>query len=310
MRSTPTLAVALAVLVGPLVARAAADDPPPLVAPREAPPPVVDAPAVPLQDEGRPLGDDPAEGPVHEALRPPGAGAEPVRVAKAPPPPIVERPGADRPSPEALWIKGYWGWDPARDQFVWVTGVWRVPPPGQLWVDGSWRRDATGWVRVPGTWSDRSPTIRPASSPFAPPEPTRYTVARPTPPTATPPATTTPAPPPRPDLPAALGDEPQSAAPRPEAGEPPVATANPTAPAPGRPAAPAPDPFAPTDPRRMGPVPFPPAVPPPVVMIGPDGRPVLVYPTPPPYMIRPAVPRFYGFPGARLTNRILDRVLP
>ncbi len=91
--------------------------------------------------------------PPHEALPPSGALPRSWRIAKAPPAMIAERPGAQRPGPDARWIEGYWDWDESREDFAWVTGTWLVPPPGEFWVAGYWRRDAKGWYRVPGCWS-------------------------------------------------------------------------------------------------------------------------------------------------------------
>jgi len=96
-----------------------------------------------------------AEGPLNEAFLSPAKDRDPERLSTAPPPPIVERPGVEAPSPRAEWIGGYWDWDPGRKDFVWVTGTWRVPPPGRFWVNGYWKRDDQGWYRVPGFWSDR-----------------------------------------------------------------------------------------------------------------------------------------------------------
>jgi hypothetical protein len=93
--------------------------------------------------------------PPHEALQPSGARRDPERIAKAPPAMIAERPGAQRPGPDARWIEGYWDWDASQKEFAWVTGTWLVPPPGEFWVNGYWRRDAKGWYRVPGFWSGR-----------------------------------------------------------------------------------------------------------------------------------------------------------
>ena len=136
----------------------------PALAQQDAPP--LDQPALgsPLSPEGagpmqvtaadapiKPL----TEGPLHEAFLSPVRDRDPDYVAKAPPPPIVERPGVDAPSPNAQWIEGYWDWDPKRNDFLWVTGTWRVPPPGKFWVNGYWKRDDKGWYRVPGFWSDR-----------------------------------------------------------------------------------------------------------------------------------------------------------
>jgi hypothetical protein len=52
----------------------------------------------------------------------------------------------------AIWIPGYWIWDDDRDDFVWVTGVARVPPPGQRWVPGYFAEADGGWQRVSGFW--------------------------------------------------------------------------------------------------------------------------------------------------------------
>ena len=93
--------------------------------------------------------------PLHEALSDSEHPADRILVTKAPPPPIAERPTSAPPDARAQWVAGYWGWDPARDDFVWVGGRWVVPPPGRIWVNGRWERDARGWTRVAGVWSPR-----------------------------------------------------------------------------------------------------------------------------------------------------------
>gem|GEM_PF-1439508 len=111
-------------------------------------------PSAPIVDDGKPI--KPVnDGPVHEAFLSPSKDANDARVEKSPPPPIMERPGIEAPSTNAQWIEGYWDWDPSRADFVWVTGTWRVPPPGRFWVNGYWKRDDTGWYRVAGFWSER-----------------------------------------------------------------------------------------------------------------------------------------------------------
>jgi hypothetical protein len=77
-------------------------------------------------------------GPVHEAF------AEPVvldprptaTVTRAPPAKIVEIVPRRRPGAEAVWIPGYWAWDDAHGEHLWVSGVWRLPPPQRRWVSG------------------------------------------------------------------------------------------------------------------------------------------------------------------------------
>ena len=139
-----------------------------------AAPPDADRPVRPL-----------SEGPLHEAFLSPARDRDPEHVPKSPPPPISERPGVDAPSPDAQWIEGYWEWDAGRNDFVWVTGTWRVSPPGRMWVNGYWKRDDQGWFRVPGFWSERStdridwrkdgpPADRPAEEPGEAPGPDHF----------------------------------------------------------------------------------------------------------------------------------------
>ena len=121
---------------------------------QDAVPPGPGSPAEFSSPREGPATTTPAEmSPPHEALQVSGAPRDPERIAKAPPAMIAERPGAQRPGPDARWIEGYWDWDRGREEFAWVTGTWLVPPPGEFWVNGYWRRDAKGWYRVSGFWS-------------------------------------------------------------------------------------------------------------------------------------------------------------
>src|SRR5262245_23331686 len=94
-------------------------------------------------------------GPIHEAYaqqapKNPEPGAI---VAKKPPDPVPEEPPDRKPEGDNVqWIGGYWDWDKAANDFVWVSGFWRIPPPGRKWVAGYWQQVAGGWQRVPGYW--------------------------------------------------------------------------------------------------------------------------------------------------------------
>lgn len=143
-RSTArSLILGVLVLGIPLPTRAQDGTPPRMTAPAEMSP--ADDPADLLREDDA----TPApfvEPPAHEAFR----------AMHPPPAPITERPNSASPDPKAVWIKGYWEWDDARQDFAWAVGGWRVPPPGKVWVDGAWKQDEKGWYRVPGSWADSS----------------------------------------------------------------------------------------------------------------------------------------------------------
>jgi hypothetical protein len=114
--------------------------------------------------EAAPAGDPPAapqgvevlaRGPVHEAFASLTAEAVPTQpVPRHAPKAIEEMPPAEKPDGDVLWIPGYWQWDDERKDFLWVSGIWRVPPPGKRWVAGYWRDDSDQSQWVPGFWAD------------------------------------------------------------------------------------------------------------------------------------------------------------
>jgi hypothetical protein len=96
-------------------------------------------------------------GPVHEAF------AETVTfdpepgmvISKAPPEPIEEVAPDQRPAgANVAWIPGYWGWDDERNDFLWVSGIWRALPPGRQWVPGYWGQSRQGYQWTSGYWAD------------------------------------------------------------------------------------------------------------------------------------------------------------
>jgi hypothetical protein len=106
-------------------------------------------------------------GPIHEAF------AEVISynpqpgqiVAKEPPKAIEEVPPAEKPEGDYAWIPGYWAWDHERENFIWVTGAWRIPPPGTTWVPGYWNEAANGHQWVGGYWGPVANTATAGKSP-------------------------------------------------------------------------------------------------------------------------------------------------
>ena len=69
-----------------------------------------------------------------------------------------------KPDEDVLWMPGYWHWDDDRDDFLWVSGIWRTPPPNKRWVAGYWREEEQGAVWVGGFWTESTTTARLGSS--------------------------------------------------------------------------------------------------------------------------------------------------
>lgn len=75
-----------------------------------------------------------------------------VLIVQAPPPPrhevIIER-----PSPQHVWIDGYWVW--RENRHVWMAGHWELPPREHaVWVTPRWEARGHGYVFIAGTWRD------------------------------------------------------------------------------------------------------------------------------------------------------------
>ncbi len=123
--------------------------PPPSVSAQDPPPPPGPA------EEEPPGGQVLTSGPVHEAFASPvvhDPAPGPV-VPKDPPAPIQEIPPDQKPAGQNIqWIPGYWGWDQTRNDFLWISGIWREPPPNSQWVPGYWNQVDSGHQWVPGAW--------------------------------------------------------------------------------------------------------------------------------------------------------------
>ena len=96
-------------------------------------------------------------GPVHEAFAEtvtfdPEPG---IVTPKAPPAAIEEVPPEQRPEGDNVtWIPGYWAWDDERNDFLWISGIWRALPPGRQWVPGYWGKSGQGFQWTSGYWAD------------------------------------------------------------------------------------------------------------------------------------------------------------
>ncbi len=96
-------------------------------------------------------------GPVHEAFAEtivfdPEPG---LIIPKHPPATIEELPPDHQPDGDNIsWIPGYWSWDDERDDFIWVSGIWRALPPDRQWIPGYWAIAGQGAQWTSGYWAD------------------------------------------------------------------------------------------------------------------------------------------------------------
>ncbi len=95
-------------------------------------------------------------GPLACVVNEPESPPRGVVVSGPPPSPVhEERPPA--PSPQALWVAGYWHWTGM--QYAWIPGHWEAPPAGAVWAapkvttmkDGRYVYESGGWRSPTGT---------------------------------------------------------------------------------------------------------------------------------------------------------------
>ena len=113
-------------------------------------------------------------GAVHEAFAAPvvhDPKAAPI-VEKQPPAAIQELPPDQKPAGQNIqWIPGYWSWDVSLSDFIWVSGIWREPPPNSQWVPGYWHDVDGGHQWVAGTWIPVSTNQSQNQQSYMPPQP-------------------------------------------------------------------------------------------------------------------------------------------
>lgn len=93
-------------------------------------------------------------GPIHEAFISRSGQPAPLQAISSQPPAAITEKIPAQDNQQAIWINGYWAWIPEQNDFVWVSGIWRCPPPGRQWVPGVWKQFEEGWVWIQGFWSD------------------------------------------------------------------------------------------------------------------------------------------------------------
>ena len=109
-------------------------------------------------------------GPIHEAFADVSVDETPSApiISRPVPEPINEIPPEIRPEGNQVeWIPGYWSWDEDRNDFIWISGIWRDVPPGKQWIAGYWQAVDGGNRYISGYWTDSSQT----ATQYLPPPP-------------------------------------------------------------------------------------------------------------------------------------------
>lgn len=79
----------------------------------------------------------------------PAYNSPPVVINVAPPPPRIDIVTV-APSPNHVWISGFWRWD--HGQHVWVGGHWEARRDGYFYAPGHWYRNGNSWTFSGGFW--------------------------------------------------------------------------------------------------------------------------------------------------------------
>jgi len=79
-----------------------------------------------------------------------------IFVRTPPPRPVSTRVVGRRPGAGYVWTGGYYRWGRGRwgrPGFVWMPGMWRLPPrSGMVWRSPRWRAGRGGYTFVGGGW--------------------------------------------------------------------------------------------------------------------------------------------------------------
>jgi hypothetical protein len=73
-------------------------------------------------------------------------------IATEAPPALQSEVALAQPSPNYIWVPGYWTWNNQR--YEWTSGHWAMPPhPGAMWVAPRWEQQGNAYKFTEGYWS-------------------------------------------------------------------------------------------------------------------------------------------------------------
>jgi hypothetical protein len=68
------------------------------------------------------------------------------------PPALQQEVVLAQPSPQHVWLPGYWTW--RNDRYEWMAGHWELPPnSGAVWVAPRWEQEGNAYRFYEGHWN-------------------------------------------------------------------------------------------------------------------------------------------------------------
>jgi hypothetical protein len=72
----------------------------------------------------------------------------------------IGSPAIQAPTPDYIWIDGYWTWDYRHHNYVWVQGRWALAPYADAyWIPGYWEYYRSGYRWIDACWMPRTGRI-------------------------------------------------------------------------------------------------------------------------------------------------------
>lgn len=103
-----------------------------------------------------PSAGNPPQQPAQQAQQPAPQAQQPQPatqfvIVREQPPARREEPRPAPPSPDRVWVDGYWNW--TGQEYTWVGGTWAVPPHAHaVWEGPRYERHEHGFRIILGGW--------------------------------------------------------------------------------------------------------------------------------------------------------------
>ena len=81
-----------------------------------------------------------------------GVPATSTMIVTEAPPALQQEVVLAQPSPQHVWLGGYWTW--RNDRYEWMAGHWELPPSSSsAWVAPRWQQEGNAYRFTEGYWN-------------------------------------------------------------------------------------------------------------------------------------------------------------